>query len=150
VKSLNEIESSPLRESIKILGKSNKFYNGFVTQSTISQIIIDLICGNVKQAELDRRRMQSDLEISDEPEETKKKAPLRRYLKNGNDEVILKVLLNFFDAVKATFPIEWNKENSILKKTVGFTALLKILPKLIEIGKEQSNLSQSFFETKFD
>ena len=42
------------------------------------------------------------------------------------------------------------KENSVLKKTVGFTALLKTLPKLIEIGKEQLDLSQSFFETKFE
>lgn len=150
VKSLNEIENSPLRESIKILGKSNEFYNGFVTQSTVSQIIIDLICGNIKQAEVDRRLMQRELEISDEPTETKKKAPLRRYFRNNNDEIILKVLMNFFNAVKETFPIEWNRENSILKKTVGFTALLKILPKLIEMGKEQSDLSQSFFETKFE
>lgn len=150
VKSLNESDTSPLKESIKILGKSNEYYNGFVTQSTVSKIIIDLICGNIKQAEEDSRRMSRDMEISELPELTNRQAPLRKYFKAEKDEVILKVLLNFFNAVKESFPIEWAKENSVLKKTVGFTALLKILPKLIEIGKEQSDWSQSFFKTKFD
>lgn len=150
VKALNENQSSPLYESIKILGKANDYYNGFVTQSTVTKIIIELICGNYKQAEEDSTRMQSSEKISLEPELTKKKAPLRKYFIEEKEEVILKTLINFFNAVKTTFNIEWNKKDSVLKKTVGFTALLKILPKLIEMGKEQLDLSQSFFETKFE
>lgn len=150
VKALNENQSSPLYESIKILGKANDYYNGFVTQSTVTKIIIELICGNYKQAEEDSTRMQSSEKISLEPELTKKKAPLRKYFIEEKEEVILKTLINFFNAVKTTFSIEWNKKDSVLKKTVGFTALLKILPKLIEMGKEQLDLSQSFFETKFE
>ncbi len=149
VKSLNEDESSPLKESIKILGKANEYYNGFVTQSTVSQAIIDLICGNLKQAEEDRKRMQIGQEISDEPELTRRKALLRKYFKDEKDEIIFKVLMNFFNAVKSIFPIEWNKEDSILKKTVGFTALLKILPKVVEKGKIAGDWSQDFFEQKF-
>ncbi|WP_231490314.1 DGQHR domain-containing protein [Pedobacter sp. Leaf170] len=146
VKMLNESVVSPLKENIKILGKANDFYKGVITQSTVAQNIIALICGAINQAEKDKQDVLKEQKLDSIPTLTKKKAPLRIFFLNKEYELLFKIIVSFFTAVAKTFPEEWNDENSVLKKTVGMNALFKYLAYLSQIGIEQGDLTQSFFE----
>lgn len=74
----------------------------------------------------------------------------RKYFINNQDEVILRILTNYFGAVALVFSKEWdNPTQYILTKTVGFTALMKALEKLIPLGEAQGNLSKAYFEDIF-
>ncbi len=148
VRSLNEDEQSPLKETIKILGRSNSIYTGSFTQSTVAKAIIELICGDVKQAEEDKRRIRKKEELSEFPTATKKKAVLRKYFVNEKDEIIYKVLLNFFRAVSIVLSDEWNKPGSVLRKTIGFSALMKVMSQFIEDGTLRGTLSERYFSER--
>lgn len=150
IKALNENEDSPLQYCFRILGKSNDYYSGYVTQSTFAKNFIMLICGNYKQAEEDKRLLFEDIDVPIETRFSTKKPVLREYFVKREDEVILKVIMNFFKALKNVFNDEWNKENSVLKKTVGFTALFKVLEDLIEKGKYNKTLKEEFFKQELD
>ena len=145
VKMLNESSLSPLNNLIKILGKANDFYKGVVTQSTVAQNILVLICGDIKQAEKDKIDILKDLKLDDKPTKTKKNAPLRDFFINKEYDSLFKVLLNFFNAIKRGLPEEWNRPNTVLKKTVGINALFKYLFYLSEIGLLEGNLTEEFF-----
>jgi DGQHR domain-containing protein len=65
--------------------------------------------------------------------------PFRYYWIHDRDEIIVKILENYFTAIQETFPSEWNAPTAdayILRKTVGFVGLLKafdfIWPRLRE------------------
>lgn len=73
--------------------------------------------------------------------------PLRQYFLEGKDDVILKIILNCFSALKVIFPDEWkNPDRNILWKTTGFGGVIKALPKIYKYGIVENDLSQSFFE----
>ncbi|WKZ76241.1 MAG: DGQHR domain-containing protein [Vicingaceae bacterium] len=146
VRLLNESENSPLKNWIRILGKANKFYAGYITQSTVVKNLLLLICGNIKQAEEDKRL----LAIGKKPELkttlTSRETVFRDFFIDGEDEIIFKAITNFFKAVQTTYSEEWNNENSIIKKTVGFTALFKVFMFLAKRGREKDNLTYEFFQ----
>lgn len=146
VRLLNESENSPLKNWIRILGKANKFYAGYITQSTVVKNLLLLICGNIKQAEEDKRL----LAIGKKPELkttlTSRETVFRDFFIDGEDEIIFKAITNFFKAVQTTYSEEWNNENSIIKKTVGFTALFKVFIFLAKRGRENDNLTYEFFQ----
>lgn len=70
----------------------------------------------------------------------------RKYFINGQDEVILRILNNYFGAVAFVFEKEWDDPAQyILTKTIGFTALMKALEKLIPLGEARGDLSKTYF-----
>lgn len=54
-------------------------------------------------------------------------------LTNYAEEQQYKILENYFNAIKATFPDDWGKSNSLLTKTVGFYALMELLPTIMDL-----------------
>ena len=78
-------------------------------------------------------------------EATNKIAPLRSFFVSDEDSVIFKVISNFFSAVKDTFPNEWEKEDSIFKRTVGYLGLIKVFKQMSMKGAETKKLSKDFF-----
>ena len=148
VKLLNESDSSPIKNWIRILGKANNFYSGYITQSTVVKNLLLLYCGNIKQAEEDKRILSSGKKPTDVPALTTRETVFRDLFINEEDEVIYKSLLNFFNAVKITFNSEWEKNDTILKKTVGFSALFKVFIILSKKGKAAKNLSFDFFKAE--
>ncbi|RZJ31759.1 MAG: DGQHR domain-containing protein [Chryseobacterium sp.] len=145
VKMLNESTLSPLKNSIKILGKANDFYKGIITQNTVVQNILFLICGDINQAEKDKSDVLKEKKLDELPSRTKKKAPLRPFYIQKEVDILFKVILNYFKAVQTVFPQEWENQESVLRKTVGINALFKFLFHLSEIGVSQSTLTQDFF-----
>jgi DGQHR domain-containing protein len=145
VKVLNEDDSSPLRKWFKRLGKSNEFYEGFITQSTANQNFFKLISGNAKQADHDMRMLARGEDLKKETRYSRNKPVLREFFIKDDEESILKILFNFFNAVAETQTKEWSDQDSIFKRTIGFTALIKVLIDLVPIGLEREKLSKEFF-----
>lgn len=93
------------------------------------------------------------------------KLPLRKYFiryveekENTEEELeysknvltLYKILFNYFGAVKAVFPTEWeDSDNFILSKTTGFGALIKLFPHLFKIGQEKKTFTYDFFYEQF-
>jgi DGQHR domain-containing protein len=145
VKLLNESENSPLKNWIRILGKSNEYYSGYITQSTVVKNLLTLYSGNIKQAEEDKRLLALGKEPPLIPTLTTKDVVFRDFFIGKEDEIIYKAISNFFSAAKQVYIDEWSKEKSILKKTVGFTAMFKVFENLAKKGKSINKLSESYF-----
>lgn len=148
IKLLNESSISPLKAWVRILGKANSYYAGSITQSTLAKNILRLICGNIKQAEEDKINLANSQQIQLKINKTGNIPVLRNYFINKEDDILFKILINFFNAVKNTYPTEWNNQYSILRKTVGITALFRLFEILAVEGKSINNLTQGFFEAK--
>lgn len=72
--------------------------------------------------------------------------PFNKFFRDGKDEVILKILNNYFNAVSIIFDVEWADPNKyILSKAIGFGALMKSFPKIYDIGVSKKTLTQDFF-----
>jgi DGQHR domain-containing protein len=145
VRLLNESDHSPLKNWIRILGKANQFYAGYITQSTIVKNLLLLICGNIKQAEEDKRLLALGKKPTNKPMLTSRETVFRDFFIREEDEIIFKAITNFFKAVQQTYTDEWNSDDSIIKKTVGFTALFKVFMVLAKRGREEDNLTYDFF-----
>lgn len=59
--------------------------------------------------------------------------------------VIYKILLNYFNALKITFKKDWLNEKSILNKTTGYNALMKLFKDLFDKGVKNKEMTQDFF-----
>lgn len=142
---LNEDKNSPLYQWIKRLGNNNDFYKASITQSAVAKNILKLICGNAKQAEDDLRKLSKNEKLTLITSFSKTQPVLRKFYVAGDDTALIKILLNFFNAVKRSFEVEWSSENSIFKKTIGFDALIKVLIYLAEKGMIMNKLTEEFF-----
>lgn len=145
VKLLNESELSPIKNWIRILGKANSFYSGYITQSTVIKNILLLYCGNIKQAEEDKRVLADGKKPTLVPTLTSRRPVFRDFFVDQEDDVIFKAITNFFKALKTTYKDEWNKPDTVIKKTVGFSALFKVFIVLAERGRASNDLKESFF-----
>jgi DGQHR domain-containing protein len=145
VVALNSSDESPLKNWFKRLGKANKYYEGFITQSTANQNILKLLCGNAKQVDEDMRILSRGEKLNLNTEFSSKLPILREFYIDDDEITIVKILFNFFNAIKECLPEEWNKIDSIFKKTIGFVALFKVLIDLTPKGLENNTLSKEFF-----
>ncbi len=140
--SLNVTEGSPFRGRLKMLGHKESHHEKRVmlSQGSFGARLVDLIS---KDPAADATAIKERKALADNP-----KCPLRKYFIKGEDEAIFKITMNYFSAVAAAFEIEWNDDdgNYVIRKTVGYTALIIVLRHLMEIGFDQKNLSRSFFD----
>ena len=145
IKVLNESDESPIKNWIKRLGKSNNYYDGYITQSTANKNILKLLSGNAKQVDEDMRSLARGEELSGDTPYSRNGGVLRKFFIKNDEISIIKILFNFFNAIEEKFPDEWEKENSIFKRTIGITALFKVLTDLIPVGLNQKSLKKEFF-----
>lgn len=120
-KSFNNDKKSPFENSIKMLGykMSNQDYAP-ITQSSFATPLKDLI---------------------------EKNKLMKRLFDNERDDVIYKILSNFFTATKNVFKNDWENPNSLLQKSIGFKALITLLDKiLLERAESSGDFSRTFFE----
>jgi len=112
VKLLNETNKSPLCRRIKMLGSAPKYLDKEIKKKmTLSQaFLIDYLIYSIKD-----RKANSVIQ------------PIFKYYYDKSKYDIVRFLISYFTAIKKVFP-EWDDpENSILSKTIGVGALLKVL-----------------------
>lgn len=138
-RAMNNSENSPFYNRLKMLGKKTENqHNATLSQGTFAKSLLPLIS---RDPDKDARRIKRG-----EALEQDNNCILRDYFVDERDEVIIKILMNCFGALKETFLNEWNqpKEN-ILWKTTGFRAVIYALPSLIRKGLREKVLTKDYF-----
>lgn len=137
-RSLNSLSTSPFYNRLKMLGKKDNGQNqATLSQGTFAQSIMLLYS---KFPDKDKEIMYMNGELEDDG------TSLRSFFINGNDDAILKIILNFFMALKNTYIEEWKTPNkNILWKTTGFRGMIKAMPCIINKGMEYGYLTYDFF-----
>ncbi|PYE26359.1 DGQHR domain-containing protein [Paraburkholderia silvatlantica] len=113
----------PFYRGIKMLG-SKKYDTEYLSQGTFVKELLPLITRNADEYE---RREKRDIEVKPDPT-----CPFNAFYNDGKDGVIAKVLENFFGAIAEVFPNEWTDaaDDFVLRKSVGYTALMKVLKRV--------------------
>lgn len=142
-RALNSMVESPWYKRLKMLG--TKTHDGIesLSQGTFVKHLLPLISSNPVD-DMDRiRRGQLPQRYTN--------CIFNSYFVDNRDATILKVLLNYFNAARQTWPQEWsNPTGSILTKSVGFTALIMALPKIYQEGVAQKDLTTDYFGRVFN
>lgn len=134
---------SPFYNRLKMLGKKEQSQkNATLSQGTFAKTILMLIS---KDPNEDARLIKRGLKLN--PND---KLIFRQYFIEEKDEIIIKILLNCFNALKNIFHDEWSEpQNNILWKTTGFRAIIYALPSLCKKGIRDKDLTQEFFTSCF-
>lgn len=122
-RSMNADSKGPLFRSIKMLGKK-KEDSEFITQGSFAKYLVALISRNPSKDLLD---MKNKPPLTPQADPLR---PFRPYWEANRDPIIQKILTNYFSAVKFHLKSEWDaplSEKRILRKTIGFSALMKAL-----------------------
>ena len=141
-KALNAMPESPFYMRLKMLGYNAPGQDATLSQGTFAAQLIPLISRNPDD---DARKIKRN-EVLEEDSSR----PLREYFIDGKDEIILKLMLNCFNAVRKVFPDEYlNAKGNVLWKTTGFSAIMKSFPELYREGEKRHDLTEDFFENAF-
>jgi DGQHR domain-containing protein len=140
-RTLNFKEGSPFKDRLKMLGKkSDDKVTESLTQGTFVQTLIPLISGNPS---VDRRLMKED-KWDEMPLEEKR--VLRDYMLKKRSDLLLPLFENIFNAVKSTWPLEWENHNKfILSKTTGYIGIIKGINDVLIYGRQKGILTTKYF-----
>jgi DGQHR domain-containing protein len=144
-KSLNTDATSPFYHQIKPLGKRTEAYVGRLTQATFVKRLIPMITSEAEQVR-DRIKRGEALSV-DDPKNCDR--VFWRFFAENKDWAILRAITNFFNSARAVFAEDWASETSPLPRTIGFSALMRIVNELAQLGlqaKPEPRLDQKFFE----
>jgi hypothetical protein len=138
---MNSKNTYPFYQRLKMLGKRENGLNT-LSQGTFVKGLVELISKNPQEDMICIKNGHKLL-----PDE---KLPLRNLFINENDDIILKILKNYFTAVSIVFEKQWNSNNYILTKTTGYLALMKAFEKFYNFGMEKGRLDEEFFVSVFE
>lgn len=160
---LNGEESSPFYRRIKRLGvKSNSKEPEPLTQAAFVENLVKLISPNAQE---DRNIIMGKEKgflgfkskvLPNMDFESLCKFPFREAFYSDKDEVILKIVFEYFRTVEKIWPSDWDKntKNSVLNKTVGLIAMFRLLGYILRNGlinheiTTELNLPSDYFEVK--
>ncbi|UMY64511.1 MULTISPECIES: DGQHR domain-containing protein [unclassified Flavobacterium] len=142
-RSLNKYPESPFFNRLKMLGnKEESQEKATLSQGTFVKHFIELLS---KDPDDDFRKSKNNVPLTQI-----QSLPLRQYFLDGQDEIILKITLNLFSALKDVFMDLWeNPSKNILWKSTGYVAIIKSFDELYRIGDSNNDLSKNFFKDCF-
>ncbi len=124
---LDRVIESPFFQRIKRLGTATPGReHETITQSTFVDALVRYISPDPK---IDRDLLLRGEELSLADPDTLRRFCFRNLFIKGDDLTIGRVVQNYFDAVRATWPKAWDDfgQGAMLNKTNGFRALMGIL-----------------------
>jgi len=142
-RAINSTVTSPWFRRLKMLGRKTPGSDETLSQGTFVKQLLPMISA---RPDLDADRIKRGEDVPDDPERV-----FNGYFRKKEDAIILRVLVNYFQAARETWPHEWDVPvPHILTKTTGFNGLMKALPDLVKRGKAEKNLSVEAFKPVFD
>lgn len=151
VRVLNKSKQSAFYRKIKILGTSQDAET--IAQATLAELIIDCISKNPME-DRDKLKKQSLFGRSGLNKESDINEIKRRIFRNlfiaEKDEIIYKIINNYFNAIAEKWPRAWKNdpiiEKNIISKSTGIIAFFRFLRYLYnEIGQRDSEISKETF-----
>jgi len=149
-RALNQMEGSPFKDKIKILGFADDKEKETITQATFSDCLMKLLS---KDYMGDRDLYKRGKKPETFSEKELKLKPFRNLFINEEDSIIAKIVLEFFIAVEMKWPKAWVlvEPEMILNKSTGFIALMNILKTLyVHIGKIGEIVDHSVYLKYFE
>ncbi len=147
---LDKVKESPLFERVKRLGTATPGRGlETITQSTFVDALVRYISSDPK---VDRDLLLRGEQLSIPDRETLKRFCLRGLFINEDDISIGRIVMNYFDAVKTTWPTAWDNfsEGAMLNRTNGFRAFMAIFGRVYtSVAKPGDLAPRSEFETVF-
>lgn len=121
-------------ESVKELSKKEQ-----LSQGTFVKYILKYLIS--KDPQEDEIRIKQNKKLEPNPS-----LPLREYFINNEDDTIYKILFNYFSAFQDVYEKEWDDtQNSLLTRSIGFGAMIRILVRILDIAFENNDLRKEFF-----
>jgi len=151
-KLLNKEKDSPFHQRIKLLGVDPRFedeilYKAPLTQNAVVREILKLIS---KKPDQDREDARLERSINVSETDRDKGLIFREFYARKEDWAIYAILRNYFSAFSSCFPELWDQEGgSLIPKTVGYGALMRILVPIYKLGAMKSDVSESYFTSVF-
>jgi DGQHR domain-containing protein len=116
---LNATAGGPFFSTLKMLGKKNQPTES-LTQGSFAKYLLELIS---RTADADERALKRG-----EPLPPDDRCPFRQFFIDERDDMIVRILNNYFSAVREVYPVAWSTPDQYaLRRTVGFAALMKAL-----------------------
>ncbi|MCK1269345.1 DGQHR domain-containing protein [Bradyrhizobium sp. 49] len=147
---LDRVVESPLHQRIKRLGGATPGRDReTITQSTVVDSLVRYISPEPK---VDRDLLLRGQELPLADTDTLKRFCLRNLFIKGDDVAIARIVQNYFDAVRATWPAAWDDfgQGAMLNKTNGFRALMSIFGRVYTFVTAPGNMvPRSKFEEVF-
>lgn len=143
--SFNFDKESPWLNNIRLLGNGNK---GIISLSAFVKPILNLV-----YPENDYYLIKNELTKTDESKFPKfenlnykiERYPFWEFYKRKDQKSIFKILFNYFQALKVILEKDWLNSESLLNKTTGYNAIMKLFKDLFLDGLERGDLSYDFF-----
>ena len=143
-RAMNADSKSPFYRRLKMLEKKNHSMET-ISQSTFVTNLCALISSKPQEDHIHIKRNNLLKNGNDNS-----KLVFRKYFLDDRDDIILRILTNYFNAAAKIFPQEWdNPKQYILTKSVGFEGLITALGVLVPLGEKQGDLSEKHFELVF-
>lgn len=152
-RAMNTDPSGPFFKGLKMLGRKQA-PTEMLTQGSFVKYLLRLITSRPDDDAI-------ALKTNDVLKERDR--PFNAFFRNGKDELILKAMTNYFQAVKETFPTDWNISSYIkadgtpvdgptpvLRRTVGYEALMRALATIWPDVQADATLGKEFFLTKIN
>ena len=150
-RAMNTDANGPFFRGLKMLGK-RQHPKEILTQGSFVKYLLRNITGK-----------PDDDAIALKTKEVLKERdrPFNAFFRNEKDELILKAMTNYFQAIKETFPTDWAIESylsadgkpisgnsPVLRRTVGYEALMRALAIIWPEVQEDATLEKEFFLKK--
>lgn len=138
---MNSDPVSPFYKKLKMLGKKGN-ETEVLSQGTFVSYLVKHISKNPQQDMIDIKKGKI---LQDDPNFI-----LRKFFINDKDDIILKLMYNYFGAVKFVFEDEWYDSKSVISKTTGYGVLIKLFKDLYKKGLNEKRLTLDFFIEEFE
>ena len=144
VRFLNNTESSPFHEKIKMLGAGSGLQT--ITQATFVDRLLRYISSNPMK---DRDQLRRGRKLEKASVAAKNRQIFRDFFIEERDAQLIVILWIFFEAVQNKWPDSWNNivPGNILNRTTGFSSLMRFLRVAYRsIGKPSQVVSRDDFQ----
>jgi len=146
--SFNFDKDSPWTNNIRLLGSGSK---GIISLSAFVKPILNLV-----YPENDYYLIKNELTKIEETQFPKfenfnykiERFPFWEFYKRKDQKSIYKILLNYFQALSIILEKDWMNSDSLLNKTTGYNASMKLFKDVFMLGLERGELSYDFFFNK--
>lgn len=137
-------KGSPWHHRIKMLGAQS---DGIISLAAFVRPLFNLTFPEKRLTEI-RNELNECYPVFPDFENIKvdiNRYPFWPFYVSQNPSMIYKILYNYFQAFSEILSLDWMNEESILNKTSGYNAMIKLLGDILPIGLSQGDLSESFF-----
>lgn len=142
--SFNIDKESPWYRQIKMLGSQSE---GIISLSSFVRPLFNLTYPERIFIDIKNRLKEQHPEFPDfkDIQVDNRRYPFWLFYISEEPATIYKILFNYFSAIKQILSNDWLNQESILNKTSGYNAMIKLLGDVILVGLAKKDLSKQFF-----